>query len=118
MRRAILVALTLFAYAAGAAAQKAAKPSGNEAAIRNLYADWKAAFEARDIDRVMALYADDIIAFDIVPPLEYRGKADYRRDYQEFLDGFDGPVKIEFRQMTVRTSGDLGVVYLFERLTG
>src|SRR5215813_8294595 len=35
--------------------------------------DWCAAIRARDVDAVMAHYAADVIAFDLLPPMQYRG---------------------------------------------
>ena len=44
-----------------------------EAAIRQRVADGVEAVRAKDIDAVMALYASNIVSFDIGPPLRYRG---------------------------------------------
>ena len=49
-----------------------------EAAIRQRVADGVEAVRARDIDAVMALYASNIVSFDIGPPLRYSG-ADHKR---------------------------------------
>jgi len=45
--------------------------STNEAEIKALYDRWAKAFEARDIDAIMAVYApgDALIAYDVIPPL-------------------------------------------------
>ena len=36
----------------------------------------------------MSVYApgDAVVAYDVVPPLQYKGKDAYRKDYQEFLN--------------------------------
>jgi ketosteroid isomerase-like protein len=51
-----------------------------EAEIREKVAEYVAAYEARDIDRIMALFADD--AEVTVAPGTIRGKADLRRLYE------------------------------------
>ena len=33
-----------------------------------------AAIRDKDVDAVMAHYAPDIVAFDLLPPLQYRGR--------------------------------------------
>ena len=48
-----------------------------EAAIRQRVADGVEAVRAKDIDAVMALYASNIVSFDIGPPLRYSG-ADHK----------------------------------------
>ena len=49
--------------------------------IRGMVERWTKAFSAKDVDRVMELYTDDVVVYDVVPPLQYIGKAAYRGDY-------------------------------------
>jgi len=56
-----------------------------EREIRGWIDRWTKAFSAKDVDRVMELYTDDVVAYDIVPPLQYVGKPAYRGDYQQFF---------------------------------
>src|SRR5438270_9580265 len=95
------------------------KGSSNEAQIRELYDRWKKAFEARDLEAIMACYApgDAVVAYDIVPPLEYKGYDAYRKDYQEFLDMFEGPIAVEYREMRIAASGDVAFIHALERVT-
>lgn len=70
------------------------KGSSNEAEIKALYDHWAKAFEAKDIDAIMTIYApgDVVIAYDVLPPLQYKGKDAYRQDYLEFLNQYNGPI--------------------------
>ena len=54
-----------------------------EPELRALFQARASAMGARDIERVMALYAPDVIYFDLVPPLRYSGSDALRR---RFLD--------------------------------
>jgi uncharacterized protein (TIGR02246 family) len=102
-------------------AKPAAKPANNsEAEIREVYDRWAKAFEARDIDAIMSVYApgDAVVAYDVVAPLQYKGLDAYRKDYLEFLGQYDGPVHVEYRDMRVFSSGDVGFVHALERFTG
>jgi uncharacterized protein (TIGR02246 family) len=94
--------------------------NNNESEIKALYDNWAKAFEARDINGIMAVYApgDKLIAYDVVPPLQYKGKDAYRKDYLEFLSQYDGPIHVEYRDMGILSSGDLGVIHALERFTG
>ncbi len=92
--------------------------SRNEAAIRRVYEGWAKALQARDIEGIMSFYAPDVVAYDIVPPLRYRGKDAYRKDYEEFLDLFDGPMEVEFRDLTVVAGRDVGFIHGLERVRG
>jgi uncharacterized protein (TIGR02246 family) len=93
----------------------------NEAEIRDLYDRWAKAFRARDIDRIMSVYAssgDAVVGYDIVPPLQYVGKDAYRKDYEEFLGQYDGPIDVEYRDMRMFANGDVAFIHALERMSG
>ncbi|WP_234826021.1 hypothetical protein [Sinorhizobium meliloti] len=55
---------------------------------------WAAAVAARDIEAVMAFYADPLLVFDMVGPLQREGKALYRRAWvDEFFPWHGGTGK-------------------------
>lgn len=113
----------LFALVVGAPAQTAHAPTSSDkdqTEIRVLYDQWAKAFEAHDINGIMSCYAstDEVIAYDVVPPLEYKGRDAYRKDYEGFLAQYDGPVQVEYRGMRIFSSGDVGFVHALERFTG
>jgi uncharacterized protein (TIGR02246 family) len=94
--------------------------SKDEAEIKALYDRSAKAFEARDVDGIMSVYGpqDSVVAYDIAPPLQYRGKEAYRKDYIEFLNQFDGPLHVEYRDMRIICSGDVGFIHALERISG
>ena len=97
-----------------------AATNNDEAEIRALLDRWAKAFEARDIDGIMSNYApgDAVVAYDIGPPLQYKGKEAYRKDYLEFLAQYDGPIHVEYRDMRIVNSGDVGFVHALEQFSG
>jgi len=98
----------------------AASTNNDKAEISALLDRWAKAFEAHDVDGIMANYAvgDAVVAYDIAPPLQYKGKESYRKDYQEFLAQYDGPIHVEYRDMRIVSSGDVGFVHALERFSG
>ncbi|RWB77418.1 MAG: DUF4440 domain-containing protein, partial [Mesorhizobium sp.] len=58
---------------------------GIEAAIRELLESRSAAMGAKDIEWLMSHYSNDIVYFDLVPPLRYVGSNAHR---ERFLDWF------------------------------
>ena len=79
---------------------------------------WTKAFSKQDVDSIMALYADDVVAYDIVPPLQYIGKAAYRADYQQFFSQYEGDLHVEVRDLHVGAIGDLGYAAGLELISG
>ena len=115
-------ALMLFACIGAQAQSDKAKRSfnKNEAEVRDVYERWAKATRARDMNGIMSVCApgDTLVAYDIVPPLEYKGYEAYRKDYEEFLAMYDGPVEIEFREMHIVAGNDVAFIHALERLAG
>ncbi len=82
---------------------KAGTAANSEAEIRQLLDRWAKAFHARDLNGIMSIYesGDALVSYDIVPPLQYTGSEAYKKDYQEFLDQFQSPVDIEYRDLKI-----------------
>jgi uncharacterized protein (TIGR02246 family) len=57
----------------------------NEDKIRSLVENWARAVREGDINAVLACHSDDIVMFDVPPPLEARGLDAYRRQWALFF---------------------------------
>ena len=96
------------------------KAADTTAEVQEVLDRWAKAFRAKDIDGIMAVYAagDGVVAYDIVPPLQYRGKDAYRKNYVEFLDQYTGPIELELRDPHVVAGNDVAFIYSLERVSG
>ena len=90
----------------------------DEAAIRDWLDRWAKAFNAHDLNAIKSLYAPDVVAYDLVPPLEYVGRNAYLKDYAELLSQYEGPIAVDYRHVHVTTSGSLGYAAGLEHLDG
>ena len=93
-------------------------PAGDEAGVRRWLDAFTKAFEARDVNATMALYSPDVVAYDVVPPLQYVGGDAYRKDWETFYSGFKGPLQVEYHDMHILTSGDLAALEVVEKVSG
>ena len=111
--RAILVALSIMAFGSPARADARAD-------IRALDERFVAAFKAKDLDGIMKVYAPDqtLVVFDVVPPRQYVGAAAYRKDWQTFLDSFDGPITVELTDLDVGADRNLAYSHSIQRVAG
>ncbi len=82
--------------------------------------DWKATFEAMDVDGMMSFYADGdaFSAFDLMPPIEFRGGTMWRDNWVNFFGQWQAAPELEFAELEVYASGDLSFVRLMCRLVG
>jgi ketosteroid isomerase-like protein len=90
----------------------------DEAQIRQLIADQASAICAKDIDRIMAHYATDVMFFDCKPPFQTRGAQAFRRIWEECLPCFPDSFEIERRDLSIIVSGDLALAHWLFRFTG
>lgn len=56
-----------------------------EAAIRRLIEDWASAVRAQKIRDVVAHHTDDVVMFDVPPPVFVRGISAYQRTWAPFF---------------------------------
>jgi ketosteroid isomerase-like protein len=98
--------------------REAAEKSTKE--IRAAYDKWAKAFEAKDVNGVMAMYAPGaaLTAYDIVPPLQYKGADAYRKDYTDFFAQFAGPIQVQIADEHIEAGRNVAFAYGLERLTG
>jgi uncharacterized protein (TIGR02246 family) len=79
--------------------------SSDEAQIQALEKQFAAAVQAKDVTKIMAVYAPDVFVFDLVPPRQYVGQAAYKKDWENVLAGTVGPVKFSVSDLSVTASG-------------
>ena len=101
----------------GGPARLAAR-SNDEAEIKALEERFMAALKAKDIKAIMACYVPDqsLVVFDVVPPRQYVGAEAYRKDFEDFLGMFPGPVEAELSDLSVTADGKLGYGHSIQRL--
>jgi len=92
----------------------------DEAEIRQLLDRWAKAIRARDLNGVMSIYepGQALVAYDIVAPMQYKGFDAYKKDYQEFLDQFQGGIDTEFRDVSILAGDRIAFSRGLERMQG
>ena len=110
---AILVALSMMSFGASARAD-------DRAEIRALEERFVAAMKAKDLDAIMKVYApgQTLFVFDVIPPRQYVRAAAYRKDWQTFLDTFEGPITVELTDLDVAADRNLAFSHSIQRVAG
>jgi ketosteroid isomerase-like protein len=69
---------------------------------------------------MMKVYVPDqtLFVYDVIPPRQYVGAAAYRKDWQGFLNDFDGPITIEMTDLDVAADHNLGYGHSIQRVAG
>jgi ketosteroid isomerase-like protein len=90
--------------------------SKDEAAICALIEDLNQAHHDKDAAAIVAPYAPDAVVCDLAPPLSHRG-VDLKAK-QGWLDGWEGPIERETRDLIITVTGDFAFSHSFLRMSG
>ncbi|WP_433564620.1 YybH family protein [Nocardia sp. CA-151230] len=74
--------------------------------------------QSKDIDRLMRHYDSGIVYYDAVPPLQFSGTEQVRRNFQRWFDGYEGPISLQNHDLTLATSGELAFANMLHLDTG
>lgn len=87
--------------------------------------EWLEAFEAQDLERIMAFYVDDIYSYDLMaapveggPGMAFDGNAIWRQNWVNFFDLFEDDLIVTIDDLTVYQQGDVATVRGLTRLEG
>jgi uncharacterized protein (TIGR02246 family) len=90
----------------------------DEANIRRQIDTLVRALHAMDLEGVMALYAPDIVSFDLGPPLRSVGAAAKRNNWVEAFAAFQPPLGYEMRDLTITVGDDVAFGHSLNRISG
>jgi uncharacterized protein (TIGR02246 family) len=89
-----------------------------ESEIRAQIDSWSAALHAKDLERLMSHYAPDAVTADLAPPLWNVGAQTLRKNFQEWLRSWAGPIGIEIRDLSVTAGDDVAFARMLNRIHG
>ncbi len=72
-----------------------------QAAIQGMLENWTAAVRAQDLDGVMAHFAPEVVAFDAILQLQFKGVEAYRAHYAECLRAFPGTPIFDLHELAI-----------------
>ena len=89
----------------------------DEADIRQRIAKYATAIRAKDLERVMSIFAPDIVSFDIEAPLKHMGAEAKRRNWTKVFATYQ-QLGYEIRDLTITVGGDVAFAHSLNRLSG
>ena len=90
----------------------------DEVDIRQRIEAGVAAVRAKDLEGVMALYAPDVVSFDIGSPLRSAGAEAKRRAWVEVFAMYQRPLGYEVRDLTITVGDDVAFGHSVNRISG
>lgn len=94
--------------------------SSDEARIRALLDEQAEATRAKHADRFRAVYAAELLTFDMAPPLRNAGAdvALSRENLEGWFDTWQGPIGYETRDLNVTVGGDVAFSHDLIHISG
>lgn len=79
----------------------------DKAAIEALEAQFAVAFNAKDVSAIMRLYepGSGLFVFDLSPPRQHVGWADYKADWEDTFKPIPGPIHFSISHLSVTVVG-------------
>jgi uncharacterized protein (TIGR02246 family) len=84
--------------------------AADEAAVRKVVEDWAAAVRRRDLPAILRNHAPDVLMFDVPPPFQSRGIAEYGKTWDVFFAWAGDPAVFDIREMRIAAGSDVAFV--------
>lgn len=89
-----------------------------EAELRSQLEDWACAVRTKDVAGIFAHYAPDIVAFDAIAQLQFKGADAYRKHWESCMTMCAGPMIFELHDLQITAGDDLAFVHGLNRCGG
>lgn len=89
-----------------------------EQELRDLVAERVAAVRAKDTAPLAARMADDVIEYDVLPPLRSAGSQALVEGTQAWFDGYATDIDYTVHELTVAADGELGCCWFLYHVAG
>lgn len=96
----------------------ATAPVSDEADIRQRIDLLVEAVRVMDLERVMAMYARDLVSFDIEPPLRHIGTDAKRQNWTKVFSMYQGPLEYEIRDLAITVGDHVAFGHSLNRISG
>ena len=90
----------------------------DEAEIQRVLEGGVEAIRDKNIEGVMSLYAQEVMTFDIVPPLRYMGADEFRKAWEEVFLVYQGPIDYEIHDLNITVGDDVAFTHSLNRISG
>ena len=92
--------------------------AAGERAIRALVDDFVKAIRAKNVERLMSMFAPDVVSFDLGPPLRHGGGEAFSDRWRALFQGFPGTLAYEVHDLQVSVADELAFSHSLNRMAG
>ena len=85
--------------------------NSEEAAILEVLEDWATATREGRQDDVLGNHVDDLVIFDVMPPLKYDSAAAYRESWDEWQPDAQGETRFALEDLSISAGEEIGFAF-------
>lgn len=89
-----------------------------EGNIRNVMLSWEKAASAGDLDAIMSHYAPEVIAYDAIAALQFKGIDAYRAHWKMCLSMCSGPMTFQMHDIHIGASDEVAFSHCLNQCGG
>lgn len=87
--------------------------------VKKIFSDFAAAIRSGKLDEIMDFYDRSIVAFDMMPPLQFIGLNKYQKSWDEcFTSYFEFPVQFEYVEQNIEVADDIAFSHSLVHMSG
>ncbi len=90
----------------------------SENELRELIENQITAVRKKDVEGILPFYSKDVIQFDVVNPLEYKGSDGIKKRMQEWFGSFIGDIGIDAVELEITANETLGFAHCLKHVNG
>ena len=92
--------------------------TNDETAIHDLIQSWAKAVRDKNIDGILANHSDDILMFDVPPPLQSKGIDAYKKTWDLFFDWSPDEPVFDIQEINISAGDQVAFVTALMRCAG
>lgn len=89
-----------------------------ENGVKALLEAQEQAIRDKDAEAILANLAENIVSYDVVLPLRNAGKTTVKDRLQQWLEGYEGPIGCETRELEIAAGAEVAFAHALQRFSG
>jgi len=92
--------------------------SNSENELRKLIESQLISVREKNINAILPFYSAEIVQFDVVNPLQYKGSNGIRKRMEEWFDTFIGNIEMDALELHITSNGKIGFAHCLKHVMG
>lgn len=85
--------------------------TSDESAIQTVLEDWARATREGRHAEILANHQDDLVIFDVLPPMRYESAAAYRESWDDWQPDAQGEMRFELEDLSITAGEEVGFAF-------